>query len=158
MTAIASIHRFLHDADIPFTVLPHSVAFTAQEEAAATHTPGRDWAKAVICYAGDEPVQAVIPADRTVNLERLRALAGAATMRLAREDELPALFPECEPGATPPLGPMFSQRVFVDEALAAEPEIVFNAGTHTDAIRLRFEDFARLTRPTIGAFAERRLT
>jgi Ala-tRNA(Pro) deacylase len=44
--------------------------------------------------------------------------------------------------------------VFVDVALAAEPEIVFNAGTHTEAIRIRWADFAATVRPIVGTFAE----
>ena len=91
-----------------------------------------------------------------VDLVRLAHLAGAGTLRLAREDELDWLYPDCERGAMPPLGPLYKQRMFVDQALAAEPEIVFNAGTHADAVRMRYGDFAAMTRPFVGRFAERR--
>ena len=53
-----------------------------------THIPGRDLAKAVISFADNEPIQAVVPADLAVNLDRLLLLAGAERIRLAREDEL----------------------------------------------------------------------
>ncbi|HVH71062.1 MAG TPA: hypothetical protein VNB49_08150 [Candidatus Dormibacteraeota bacterium] len=36
--------------------------------------------------------------------------------------------------------------------MAADEEILFNAGTHHDAIRLRYEDFARLAKPIVCAF------
>ena len=119
------------------------------------HVPGRDWAKVVICVADEKPIQAVLPAPLIVNLDRLLALAGASSIRLALEDELRALFPDCESGAMPPFGPLYGQRVFVDAALAAEPEVVFNAGTHSEAIRMRYADFAAATKPTVGRFAER---
>jgi Ala-tRNA(Pro) deacylase len=101
-----------------------------------------------------EPIEAVLPAPLTVNLDRLLELAGGSEIRLAQEDELRRLFPECEPGAMPPFGPLYGQSVFVDVALASEPEIVFNAGTHTEAIAMRWADFAKSVRPIIGKFAE----
>jgi len=138
---------------VPYNVLPHAPAYSAQDEAAVTHTPGRDWAKAVVCFADGEPIQAVVPADRMVDLIQLAMLARAGTLRLAREDELAWLYPDCERGAMPPLGPLYRQRVYADEALADDDEIVFNAGTHGDAIRMRYEDFAAIARPIVGRFA-----
>jgi len=154
MAVTASVQEFLRQANVAYRVVPHVPAYTAQEEAAVTHVPGRNWAKAVICFADGEPVQAVVPADLVVNLEQLQRLSGAHEIRLAREHELEWLFPDCERGAMPPLGPLYRQRVFVDEALADEPEIVFNAGTHADAVCMRYEDFAALAQPAVGRFAE----
>ena len=157
MPAISSIHQFLNEARVPYTVVPHTPAYTAQGEAAALHVPGRDWAKVVICFVDGEPIQAVLPAPLAVNLNSLLDLAGGSEIRLAQEDELRRLFPECEPGAMPPFGPLYGQPVFVDVALAAEPELAFNAGTHTEAIRMRWADFAASIRPIVGKFAERPL-
>ena len=155
MAVNASVQEFLRQANVAYTVFPHEPAYTAEDEAAVTHIPGRDWAKAVICFADGEPIQAVVPADLVVDFDRLLLLAGAHTLRLAREDELDWLYPGCERGAMPPLGPLYRQRVFVDAALAAEREIVFNAGTHADAVCMQYDDFAAITRPIVGRFAER---
>ena len=157
MPGASAIHEFLREAHVPYTVVPHRAAFTAQEEAAATHVAGWDWAKVVICVVDGEPIEAVLSAPLTVNLDRLLELAGGSEIPLAQEEELRRIFPGCEPGAMPPLGPLYGQSVFVDVSLAAEPEIVFNAGTHTEAIRMRWADFAASVRPIVGTFAERRL-
>jgi Ala-tRNA(Pro) deacylase len=154
MAVTTAIHDFLRRARVPYSVVPHRPAFTAQEEAAATHVPGRDWAKVVICFVDGGPIQAVLPAPLTVNLERLLELAGGTEIRLAEEEELRRLFPGCEAGAMPPFGPLYGQSVFVDVSLAAEREIVFNAGTHTEAIDMRWADYARSVRPIVGKFAE----
>jgi len=87
-----------------------------------------------------------------VDLENLRVLAGTRTLRLAHEDEFRTLYPDCELGAMPPFGNMYLQRIFVDQSLVAEPEMVFNAGTHTDAIRMHYLDFADLAHPVVGVF------
>ena len=109
MSSSMSIHAFLREARVPYTVVPHHPAFTAQEGAAATHVPGRDWAKVVVCVVDGYPVQAVVPAPFTVHLEHFLELTGGRGIRLAREDELPELFPGCEPGAVPPFGPLYRQ-------------------------------------------------
>jgi Ala-tRNA(Pro) deacylase len=157
MAVTASVQEFLRRGNVAYTVFQHMPAYSAQEEAAITHVPGRDWAKAVVCFADGEPIQAVIPADREVDLTRLMEVAGAGEIRLADESELEWLYPDCERGAMPPFGPLYRQRVFVDEVLTREDQIVFNAGTHVDAVCMRYDDFAALTRPTVGSFAERPL-
>ncbi len=157
MAVTELVQEFLRQANVAYSVFPHAPAYTAQEEAAVTHIPGRDWAKAVVFFADGEPIQAVVPADLVVDIEQLLLLTGAERVRLATEDELEALYPDCEPGAMPPLGPLYNQPVFVDVALAAEPQIVFNAGTHGDAVCMRYDDFAAVARPIVGSFAMRPL-
>jgi Ala-tRNA(Pro) deacylase len=154
MSSITTIDGFLREAHVPYTVLPHRPAFTAQEEAAATHVPGREWAKVVVCFIDGEPVEAVVPAPLIVNLDRLLELAGGREIRLADERELRRLFPDCELGAMPPFGPMYGQTVFVDALIALEPEIAFNAGTHRDAMAMRWADFVKMVNPIVGRFAE----
>jgi len=154
MSVSASVQEFLRRSNVAYSVFPHAPAFTAQEEASATHTSGWRWAKSVVCFIDGEPAQAVVPAHYFVNLDRLARLANATTIRLAREDELPWLFPECEAGAMPPFGPLYHQRVFVDTSLIDEPTLAFNGGTHRDAIRMRTDDFVAVTRPAVGRFGE----
>ena len=154
MSGTAAIHEFLRSAHIPYTVVPHRPAFTAQAEAAAARVPGRDWAKVVACFIDGEPVEAVIPAPALVNLDRLLELASGREIRVADEAELSRLFPECEVGAMPPFGPLYGHTVFVDAVLALEPEIVFNAGTHREAIAMRWNDFVKMVNPVVGRFAE----
>ena len=155
MAVVPTVQEFLRRANVPYSVFPHIRAYTAQEEAAVTHVPGRDWAKAVICFVDGEPIQAVVPADLEVDLDLLAVLACARTIRLASEDELRWLYPDCERGAMPPLGPLYRQIVYVDETLAVEEQIVFNGGTHGDAVSMRYEDFAAIARPIVGRFARR---
>ena len=151
------IHEFLHEVGACYSVIPHRPAYTAQDEAAATHLPGREFAKVGICFIDDQPVQAVVPATLSVNVDRLLNLAGGRHIRLAEERDLRRLFPDCEIGAMPPFGPFYGQLVFVDVTLAAQPEIAFNAGTHTEAICMRWADFAKAIVPIVGNFAERPL-
>jgi Ala-tRNA(Pro) deacylase len=122
MAIAASNSDSLKRERVPYRMIAHAVAYTAQE-AAVAHVPGRHWAKTVICMADDQPIQVVVPADMMVDLERLRELARARVVRLGTEDEIARLYPECERGAMPPFGPPNGQRVYVDTALVEEPEM-----------------------------------
>jgi Ala-tRNA(Pro) deacylase len=155
MAIPASIQSFLDRNGAAYSEVRHPIAYTAQREAALAHVPGREWAKTVVYLIDGEPIQAVLPASFNINESQLRALTGARQLRLAEESEFEPLYPGCERGAMPPFGPLYGQRVFVDRALVDDPEIVFNAGTHADAIRMRYEDFASLVQPVVGQFAQR---
>ncbi len=147
------VRDFLRDRHIEFSVITHPTAYTAQEEAAVAHVPGREWAKTVVCFAAEEPILAVLPAHYAIDFTRLRALAGASALRLATEAEMVGLYPGCEAGAMPPFGPMYSQRVFIDSSLAQDLDVVFNAGTHVDAVRMRYQALVNLTGGVVGQFA-----
>jgi Ala-tRNA(Pro) deacylase len=152
MAIPASISRYLEQHGVRFSVVEHTLAYTAQEEAAVTHVPGREWAKAVVCMVDDEPTLAVVPADHRVDLNRFREVCGARSVRLASEAELRPLYSDCELGAMPPFGPLYKQPVLVDESLTADPEILFNGGSHREAIRMRYRDFEDLVKPRVASF------
>jgi Ala-tRNA(Pro) deacylase len=149
---LACLAEVLKRERMPYVTLRHPPAFTAPEVAEVAHIPGRRSAKVVICMADGQPVQAVVPAHYSVDLEALRQLAGAASLRLAREPEIATLYPEFEVGAMPPFGMMHGHRVFVERCFVGEPEMVFNAGTHTDCLCMHYYDFAEVVRPIVGTF------
>jgi Ala-tRNA(Pro) deacylase len=108
----------------------------------------------VVCFIDGAPVEAVVPATSIVNLERLLELAGGSEIRVAEEEELYRLFPNCEVGAMPPFGPLYGQTVYVDALLALERDIVFSAGTHREAIVMRWNHFVKMVHPIVGRFAQ----
>ena len=96
---------------------------------------------------------AVLPASHRVDLDHLQELIGAYEVELADERSFRDMFPECELGAMPPFGNLFGLEVFVADCLADDEEIAFNAGTHTELIRMRYHDFDWLVRPKVLSFA-----
>ena len=148
---VANVKEFLKANGVSHIVIPHPLAFTATSVAGAAHIPGKEMAKTVVVNLDGRPVLAVLPADRKVDLERLRRATGATTIELTSEREFTADFPGCEVGAMPPFGNLYGLEVFVDPHLAADPEIAFNAGTHTELIRMSYKDFERLVKPKLVA-------
>jgi Ala-tRNA(Pro) deacylase len=138
---------FLKRENAPFVNSEHPLAHTAQATAEALEMPGRKFAKTVILRTADgRLVMAVVPAPRPVDLEAAAEAVGS-DVALASEADFAGRFPGCEVGAEPPFGPLYGMPVLVDESLGRQDEIVFNAGTHRDAIRMLYRDFERLVRP-----------
>jgi Ala-tRNA(Pro) deacylase len=153
MPILKKLREHLDGNGVRYEILTHRPAYSAQEVAAAQHVPGREVAKVVVARSGGGYVMAVLPATRRVDVTKLGAALGDPYVRLATEDEFARLFPQCEPGAMPPFGNLFGLPVFIDQSLMADERIVFQAGTHTDTVRLRYADFARLVQPTIADLA-----
>jgi len=149
---INKLKAFLDVERIQYVVISHSPAFTAQQVAASAHVKGRELAKTVMVKIDGRLIMAVLPASQKVDLERLREAASAEQVELASEREFRDRFPDCDLGAMPPFGNLYGLRVWVDQALTKDEEIVFNAGTHEQVARMHYADFARLVRPTVGSF------
>jgi Ala-tRNA(Pro) deacylase len=145
----SKLEHLLDANHVRYTKIRHSPAYTAQETAAAAHVPGRELAKTVIVDIDGKLAMVVQTASSKVPLGRVRSVAGARDVHLVSETEFKDRFPDCEPGAMPPFGNLYGMEVFVLEDLAEDEEIAFNAGTHTELIRLKYRDFANLVHPTI---------
>lgn len=147
---VKKLKDFLDSNKIKYMTIKHLPAYTAPEIAGSAHIPGKELAKTVIIKVDGKMAMAVLPASQRVNFDLLKRIAGASKAELASEQEFKDLFPECDVGAMPPFGNLYGMEVFVDESLLEDEEIAFNAGSHTELIRLAYKDFERLVKPKIG--------
>jgi len=152
MSISQRLRDLLDHAGVKYTVVPHAPAYTAEETALRLHAPVREIAKAVVVRVDARLAVAVLPAPLRIDLERL-GTALKARVEIASERETAEAFPDCEVGAMPPFGALYGLRTWVDESLTRDREIVFNAGTHSEAIRMSFEDYRRLAAPILMWFA-----
>lgn len=153
MSVSTRLETLLQESGAKYEVIDHPLAFTAQEEAAASHVPGRHWAKTVAILVDGEAALAVLPATRMLDIQKLRRVVGTDRVEIAREAEFQDLYPDCDLGAMPPFGVLYGQRTFVDEDLREEERIAFHAGDHRTAIEMSFSDFERLADPIPAAIA-----
>ena len=143
------LQEFLELNHVVYQHTVHPLAYTAREVASAEHLPAREVAKVVIVAADDAYQMVVLAANRALDLSELRTVLGAGRARLATEQEVGRLFPDCDLGAMPPFGNLYNMAVYVDGGLAADEWIAFNAGSHTDVVHMRFADFKWLVNPVI---------
>jgi len=152
---LKKLREYLDNNHIKYVVLSHSVAYSAQEVAASVHIPGKEVAKTVLVNINGKLVMAVLPANYNINFNRLMIALGGGDVFLAPESELLELFPDCELGAMPPFGNLYNMEVFVAKSLAEDEEIAFNAGSHTEIIKMNYKDFAQMVEPKEISFTTR---
>lgn len=153
MPILTKLREFLDQSKVTYEVAAHRQAFTAQEVAQAQHIPGRELAKVVILRSGGELMMAVLPAPYRVDVNLAKTALAKPDLRLASEQEFAGLFPKCEAGAMPPFGNLYNLSVYVDRSLSRDEDIVFNAGTHTQTVKMKYADFARLVHPKVVTIA-----
>jgi Ala-tRNA(Pro) deacylase len=142
----------LNQNKVQYEILHHSEAVTAQRIAEAEHVKGRHQAKVVMLKSGAEHLMAVLPADHHIDLEKAEKAIGKP-VSLAGENDFKSLFPDSVIGAMPPFGNLYGLPTYVDKHLAEQDYIVFEAGTHTDAIKMSYGDYERIVKPKVGDLA-----
>jgi len=137
---------------VRYEILHHSEAVTAQRIAQAEHIKGRHQAKVVMLKSGDQHLMVVLPADHHIDLEKIEK-AIEKPVSLGKENDFKSLFPDTAIGAMPPFGNLYGLPTYVDKNLAEQDYIVFEAGTHTDAIKMRYNDYEKIVKPKVGDLA-----
>ena len=148
------IRDYLDSQKAPYEWLPHPQAFTAQEVAHSLHVSGKRLAKTVILDADGRLVMAVLPASHRLIMPELKAALEVRRLEMLPESELAKIFPDCDLGAIPPFGNLYGIEMWVDRTVEESGELVFTAGTHVDAVRMKYSDYAELVKPHVGRFSE----
>ena len=146
------LKEFLDNHKIRYATISHPPAYTAGEIAEEAHISGKELAKTVMIKVDGKLAMAVLPANQVIDFDLLKQATGGRKVELAKEQEFKSQFPDCEVGAMPPFGNLYDMDVYVEEALSWDDEIGFNAGTHTEIVKLAYKDFENLVHPKIAHF------
>ena len=147
------LKEFLDSNKVKYVSISHSSAYTAMEIAAMAHVPGKDLAKTVMIKINGHMAMVVLPATHMIKMDLLKKAVGSDDVRLSTEQEFKDKFADCEVGAMPPFGNLYNLQVYVSNSLKEDEEIAFNAGTHTELIKLSYKDFERLVNPKVAEFS-----
>jgi Ala-tRNA(Pro) deacylase len=148
-----NLQSFLDDIEVRYRVVRHQPAYTAQDLAQREHIPGRQVIKPVVVRADGQFVMCALPASYRVALDELRRQLDALEVQIAEESMLRALFPDCELGAEPPIGRLYGMTTLMDESLTADDRVMFQAGTHSDAVTMSLAEYRRAAQPEMAYFA-----
>jgi Ala-tRNA(Pro) deacylase len=142
----------LNESGVAYEILQHPEAVTAQRVAQVEHIKARHQAKVVMVKSNAQHVLTVIPADRRIDLLKVEKLTGKPAS-LETEQDFKSIFPDCAIGAMPPFGILYGLPTYVDRRLTLEEYIVFEAGTHTDSIKLNYRDYEKIVKPLVADLA-----
>jgi Ala-tRNA(Pro) deacylase len=149
MSSSQKIISYLSQNKIPYEICEHPLAYTAMEIAGSQHVPGRQIIKSVIIKIENEFLMCILPAIYYIDLYKLQGALRAKHIEIASEEEAAKLFPDYEVGAEPPFGHLYNMPVYADKILEEDEDILFNAGTHTDMIKMKWRDYKKLANPIL---------
>jgi Ala-tRNA(Pro) deacylase len=147
------LKQYLGESGVHYDVQHHREVYTMQEVAAEVGEKGRAVAKVFIASADGNPVMLVLAAPDHVDYARIRDYLGVEKVERAPEELFKQWFPDCEVGAMPPFGNLYKVPVYMDRKLVEAPHITFQAGSHSDTIRIDMTDYMRLASPKVTRFA-----
>ena len=142
----------LESSKVPYRVLRHPPARTSEEAARLRGTPLEAGAKALVCYADDEIVLIVVPADRRLDGRAFRRQARVRSVRMVDAERVETLV-GAPIGAVPPFGSLVGLKTYADRAVVGREEIAFNAGARDLSVTMRGPDYASIEKPIVGDFA-----
>jgi len=143
MSIATTVSKYLAEYDVPYDVMGHTHTASSAESAAVAHVPGDRLAKSVVLEDDQGYLMVVLPANRRLDLSELQRQL-KRNLELANEYELGNLFRDCEIGALPAIGPAYGLETLVDDTIAEQPEIYFEAGDHEQLIHVSSEVFETL--------------
>ena len=150
MSISHKLAKYLEQEKVGFEALKHPLTYTASETAGSQHVPGRQMIKSVIINADGKLHMCVVTAEHFIDFDKLKTVLSAKEVQLAKEQEFVKLFPDYALGAEPPFGHLYGLRVIMDKIIEKNHDIAFNAGTHTDIVKMKLKDYLRLENPTIA--------
>jgi Ala-tRNA(Pro) deacylase len=132
---VADVVRVLEERGARFEVVSHSPATDSMHESALLGMPAGDVVKTLVLDTKAGHALAALPANKRLDMDKLREASGDRHARLATEGEIVRDLPGCELGGIPPLGSLFALPVYVDPDVFAHEVVAFAAGTQTDSVR-----------------------
>ena len=146
MPIAQTVQSYLAEHETPFDLVAHRHSASSLNSASEAHVlPGRV-AKAVLLEDERERshyLMAVIPATHRVEIARLSRHVGRP-VHLATEQDAASVFPDCEPGAIPALGPAYGLETVLDDSLMEQPDLYFEAGDHEHLVHVKAKELFRL--------------
>ncbi|MDH5711924.1 MAG: YbaK/EbsC family protein [Gammaproteobacteria bacterium] len=143
MAIAETVKNFLQQKSVAYDLLSHPHTGSSHETAEASHIDEDHIAKAVIVKDKNGYAMMLVPAINYVEMKHVRKELDRE-LELVEEDEFAKLFPDCEPGAVPPLGPAYQVETFLDEALTTLANIYFEAGDHEHLVHVSGDGFKTL--------------
>ena len=143
MTIAATVKHYIEGRGVAYEVIAHPATGSSHETAEEAHVDEGHIAKGVILKDEEGAIMVVVPADAWVNLSAVGTELGRE-MALAGEEEAAGHFPDCEPGAIPPLGPAYGVETLLDRALTSLAFVYLESGDHRNLIRIDGEALPQL--------------
>lgn len=148
------IIAFLDKADVKYKTVHHAVTLTSEDSARERGTPLEWGGKSLVMKIGDEFKIFVISASRRVDTKKIKKYFNEKRRRFITREELEEMT-GLKSGSVPPFGqPILPFPLYMDKSVTENEMIAFNAGSLTDSVIMKTEDYLKVAKPEVFDFSE----
>lgn len=144
-----SVETYLKKQNVPFEAIEHKIVYTAYDLAATLKEKLEGIGKTLLIKADNGFVLVLLPANRRLDLVKLKKALGAKKLSVVSEKEMIAKL-KVKAGGLSSFGTLHKAEVFVDSALLKASKILVAAGSFTDHVRMKARDFVKLENAKTG--------
>jgi len=147
MAVYTSIIALLDKEKVMYTTEHHAPTITSVEAAKVRNVSLHAGAKALVIRGNKSKAHwlFVMPADLRLSSAKVTAIIGEK-FSFAPD---PETVTGCVRGSVPPLGSIAGLKTYCDPKLAECEMIHFNAGSLTDSVTMRYDEYVRVENPTL---------
>ncbi|MCX7778706.1 MAG: YbaK/EbsC family protein [Patescibacteria group bacterium] len=150
------ILNYLEKNKVKFEKIVHRTVYTAYDLAQTLREKINKIAKTLVIKTEKGYAILVLPASRLADLKKLKKALKAKKVEIAKEGVMKTFF-KIKPGTITPFASLHKRvPLYLDKALLKTKEMIINAGSYTDSLRLKVKDFLKLEKPTQGNFSKKK--
>lgn len=148
--AVQRLVDYLNQNHTYYSTIKHEAAYTSLSSAKAANISGKEMVKSLLLKVDGSYILAVLPSHEKLDFRKVKEVTGSRTAALAEEEDLEDLFPDCSPGAIPPLGNLYHIPVITDSDVLEISDLYFEPGSHREVMKMHLNDYLKLTHPRIA--------
>ena len=145
------IKKILDERKIKYISKHHEPVYTSEQAAAARGDKLKQGAKAMIIKTDKDFVLAVLSAEKRIDSKKLKKVLNSKSISFADVGKVKSF--DLVPGAVPPFGSVIGLKTYVDKSLLENDEISFNAGSLTDSLKIKLDDYLKVENPIVSDFS-----
>jgi len=145
------VTKYLDELNISYRLLPHKKpVYTCEDAAKERNVPLNEMIKCILLVdKGKKYILACCPADKRVDLDKIRATLNCKRLSFASEKEIEEITGH-KIGAVPPLLIKENIIVIFDNSISEKENVNISSGDHLAGIELKTKDLLKIAKPIIA--------
>jgi len=157
MAISKKIINFLEKSKVKYEIIKHKTVFTAFDKSQTLKVPEKIVGKTLILKSDNSLIFVLIPANKNLNLKKIKKKIGKEKVELASERLIKNKIKGIKLGAIPPFGNLWKYQTFVDNSIKREKEIILNGGDWNFSIKIFTKDLKKLIPDLVfGSFSKKK--
>jgi len=152
MAIPAKVKSYLEKSGIDYEEIAHRTVFTAFDAAQTLKKKLNEVAKNLLIEADKTHVLVILPADKRLDLGKLKTALGAKKVSIPKEQVMIKVL-KIKPGSLSSFGRLHKLEVLVDKAMLGTKKILFSTGSFTDSVLMKAKDFIKMEEAKLASVA-----